>query len=551
MKAKPLAALRAALFNAVVITFGLLSIPVVAYSETGSDGGLKMADLVTPQDFIEYASINDENIHELYFSVILYEGTESCLMCHQDEGEAALDMGHFKWEGKSNRIAGLEGQTHGKNDLINNFCIAVPTNEGRCTQCHAGLGYKDKNFNFNDPRNVDCLVCHDQSGTYKKGMKTAGMPDPSVDLNVVARSIALGSEPQRKNCIGCHAKAGGGDNVKHGDLSMDMLATTREYDVHMGTDGADFACVACHDANHDPKSGEVNHGNAGMSLHSVNEGEMKQCADCHGNQNSIHADTPANIMFEQGWHERLACQVCHIPAIARKTPTKVEWYWSDAGQNIDPIPIDPETGRPTYDKKKGTFVWKNNVRPVLRYSNGTWERKVIGANDKYDAEPIQLGRPLGDHSDPDAMIYPFKRMIGNQPVDPNTSTVLVPHLFGMAGGPNPYWGKYDWNLALMDGAAYTGQNYSGTYAFGATEMLLSVNHEVAPAENALGAGPTPDNCMSCHYTDYIEWDELGWTGDPLDGGDRVQGQSQDPTSAKVSPMKASTLKGFDKTGPTK
>ena len=234
-----------------------------------------------------------------------------------------------------------------------------------------------------------------------------------------------------------------------------------------------------------------------------------------------------------------------------KHPPRVEWYWSDAGQNVDPIPIDPETDRPTYDKKKGTFVWKNNVRPVLRYSNGTWERKVIGANDKYDAEPIQLGKPLGDHSDPDAMIYPFKRMIGNQPVDPNTSTVLVPHLFGMAGGPNPYWGKYDWNLALMDGAAYTGQNYSGTYTFGATEMLLSVNHEVAPAENALGVGPTPDNCMSCHHTDYIEWDELGWTGDPLDGGDRVQGQSQDPASAKVSPMKASTLKGFDKTGPTK
>ena len=44
--------------------------------------------------------------------------------------------------------------------------------------------------------------------------------------------------------------------------------------------------------------------------------------------------------------------------------------------------------------------------------------------------------------------------------------------------------KLDWDLALQDGSAYTGQPYSGTYAFGQTEMLLSVNHEVAPAENA-------------------------------------------------------------------
>jgi octaheme c-type cytochrome (tetrathionate reductase family) len=525
MKARLLAAWHAVSFSVVALTFGLLLNPINAFSEFEAGSVIEKANLKTTEDFIEYASINDEDIHELYFSTLLYEGTESCLLCHKDEGMAALEMGHFKWEGQTGRIAGLEGQTHGKNDLLNNFCIAVPTNEGRCTQCHAGLGYADKNFNFNDPTNVDCLVCHDQSGTYKKGMKTAGMPDPSVDLNVVARSIALGSEPTRKNCIGCHAKAGGGDNVKHGDLSTDMIATTREYDVHMGTDGANFACTACHDANHDPKTGAVNHGNAGMSLHSVNEGDMKQCTDCHGSQNTIHAGTASETMFSAGWHERLACQVCHIPAIARKISTKTEWYWSDAGQNIDPVPIDPETGRPTYDKKKGSFVWSNNVRPVLRYSNGEWDRKVINASDKYAAEPILLAVPHGGYNDPDAMIYPFKLMVGNQPVDPNTSTVLVPHLFGMKGGPNPYWGKFDWNLALLDGAAYTGQDYSGTYAFGATEMLLSVNHEVAPAEKALGAGPTPDGCMDCHGTEHIDWDELGWTGDPLEGGDRVESSS--------------------------
>jgi len=37
-------------------------------------------------------------------------------------------------------IAGLEGKVIGKKDLLNNFCVAVPSNEGRCTQCHSGPG---------------------------------------------------------------------------------------------------------------------------------------------------------------------------------------------------------------------------------------------------------------------------------------------------------------------------------------------------------------------------------------------------------------------------
>jgi len=536
MKARLRSALHTVLLNIMVLTIGLLLIPLTAQAadsldtaNLGTVSGLQVAGkgaLVTSKDFIEYASIKDVDIHELYFGTILYEGTESCLLCHEAEAMAVLDMGHFKWEGKTSNIAGLEGGTHGKNDLLNNFCIAIPSNEGRCTQCHIGYGYKDAGYNFDDPANIDCLVCHDQSGTYKKAKKTAGLPEPTVDLNLVARSIALGSEPTRRACVNCHANAGGGDNIKHGDISTDLIATTREYDVHMGVDGANLVCVDCHGANHDPKSGELNHGNAGMSLHSVNEGEMKQCSDCHGNTDAIHADTDAaTTLFAENWHDRLACQVCHIPAIARKIATKTEWYWSEAGQDVSPIPVDPVSGRDTYSKLKGTFVWKNNVRPTLRYANGKWNRMVIGLTDKYDVEPIQLAEPLGDNSDPDAMIYPFKLMIGNQPVDANNRTVLVPHLFGTAGGPNPYWGKWDWNAALIDGAAAAGQDYSGSYIFANTEMLLSVNHEIAPAEKALGQGPVPEACMDCHNGPAVDWSALGWTADPLEGGQREESLS--------------------------
>jgi hypothetical protein len=248
---------------------------------------------------------------------------------------------------------------------------------------------------------------------------------------------------------------------------------------------------------------------------------MRQCADCHGSRDAIHADKDMAVMFEDGWHGRLACQVCHIPAIARAVSTKTEWYWEDAGKDVSPIPVDPATGRPTWDKKKGTFVWSNNVRPTLRFSNGQWNRMVIGVSDTYDEEPIVLAEPLGDHNDPEAMIYPFKLMVGNQPVDPKTRTVMVPHLFGKAGGENPYWAKYDWNAAIADGAAYTGQPYSGTYAFGSTEMLLSVNHEVAPAEQALGRWDEGGACRDCHKNGSIDWPALGWSDDPTEGGSRL------------------------------
>ena len=106
MNASLLAALRVVKPHVAALVIGLLLLPMTAYSETRGVSELQKADLLTPQDFLEYASINDEDIHDLYFSVILYEGTESCLMCHQKEGLAALEMGHFKWKGKTDRMSG-------------------------------------------------------------------------------------------------------------------------------------------------------------------------------------------------------------------------------------------------------------------------------------------------------------------------------------------------------------------------------------------------------------------------------------------------------------
>ena len=466
-----------------------------------------------------------EQLHKGYFEEHAYEGTQSCLDCHGKIGDDLLTTAHFTWAGESANIEGFAGGIHGKKDIINNFCIAIPSNEGRCTQCHAGYGYADATFDFTNPDNVDCLVCHDQTGLYAKAPTTAGLPPAEVgnppvplDLTLVAQSVAEnGGVPTIDNCIFCHANAGGGDNVKHGDLSMSLADTTRDFDVHMGTDGADYECVACHQVNKDGEGNVLSHGIGGMPYHSVDEGVMKQCDDCHGDRFNIHVGTTVQNIVNS--HDTLACQVCHIPTFARNTSTKVEWYWKDAGQDIAPIPVDPATGRATYDKKKGTFVWANNVRPTLRYFNGKYTKFLIGDNDQYTSLPAILAEPVGYYTDSDAMIYPFKKMIGNQPADAGVgnTTMLVPHLFGTAGGPNPYWGKYDWNLALEEGAAAAGQTYSGAYEFVPTEMYLSVNHEVAPKEMAYGKD---GHCDDCHFGTQVDWGALGWSGDPALGNNR-------------------------------
>jgi len=490
-------------------------VPDFPDEDINKDGQIDVEDCRAPN-----GAYDPVGLHKGYFTENTYTGTGDCLDCHGKIGDDILTTGHWNWAGIASNIEGFEGEVHGKADIINNFCIAVPSNEGRCTQCHIGYGWADKTFDFNNPKNIDCLACHDQTGTYQKDPKTAGNPVATVDLQAVARSVGeAGGVPTRKACLFCHANAGGGDNVKHGDLSSDLVATTREFDVHMGVDGANLGCVDCHEVQRDADGQLVSHGIGGMAFHSVDEGAMKTCTDCHGSAAGVHAGTTVQSTVEE--HPALACQVCHIPAFARKLATKMEWYWEDAGQDIDPIPVDPVTGKPLYDKMKGSFVWKTQVRPELRYSDGKWFKALIGVNDTFTATgPAQLARPSADRFTPGAMIYPYKKMIGNQTAayDAGTNTwkFIVPHLFGTKGGPNPYWSKYDWELALQDGALYTGQFYQpGSYVFADTEMLLSVNHEVAPKEMALGY----DNaCDDCHFSGQIDWVALGCTGDPARGG---------------------------------
>ena len=153
----------------------------LATEDMNKDGKVDTNDCRTPSGAYDAVSL-----HKGYFTENAYTGTTQCLNCHGKIGDDVMTTAHWKWEGTVSGIKGFEGTIHGKKDLINNFCQAVPSNEGRCSQCHIGIGWNDKTFNFGNPKNIDCLACHDQTGTYKKvatptATIPAGGPDPSVD----------------------------------------------------------------------------------------------------------------------------------------------------------------------------------------------------------------------------------------------------------------------------------------------------------------------------------------------------------------------------------
>jgi octaheme c-type cytochrome (tetrathionate reductase family) len=402
--------------------------------------------------------------------------TGNCLSCQPNEGQATLKTAHWNWQGPSPYTVGQEKRIDiGKrSNTINNFCINLNGNWPRCTSCHIGYGWKDADFDFNDMGRIDCLVCHDTTGTYKKAPPGAGFPKKNVDLVKVAQNVG---RPSRSTCgMNCHFLGGGGDAVKHGDMNSQLKAPAGDHDVHMGVDGKgmNFRCQDCHKTRNHMISGRS------VSVAAV-EGDLS-CEYCHTDKPHIGAEL---VDFHLNRHTKhVACQTCHIPIYAKTQPTKVYWDWSKAGQDIKPG--KDKYGMPTYLKKKGSFRWKEAVKPTYAWYNGTVKRYLLG--DRINEGGVtDLTRPVGSLQDPAARIYPFKIHGGKQISDAVYKYLIAPKLWG------GYWKDWDWNKAAEQGMKDAGLKYSGKYEFVETRMYWGLTHEVMPKEYAL-------SCAECHAT---------------------------------------------------
>jgi hypothetical protein len=270
-----------------------------------------------------------------------------------------------------------------------------------------------RTFDFTDMTKIDCLVCHDTTGTYKKTPTAAGMPDPKVDLVNVAKNVGHTS---RKTCGDCHFNGGGGEAVKHADLSRQLLQPERSCDIHMG--GYDFQCTDCHRTR--------NHKIAGRSSSvPVTEGRLS-CEGCHTDKPHYGDGLLDHHLNKHS--DTIACTTCHAPVYAKCKPTKTWWDWSKAGDTNRKAKKD-KYGMGDYHWKKGEFIWKESPKPVYRWYGGFMERVLLGDKIDMDAEWTDLTKPVGSINDPRSKISPFKIMGGVQPVDQENHYLLVPHLY--------------------------------------------------------------------------------------------------------------------------
>ncbi len=422
------------------------------------------------------------------------EVTKVCLSCHNLAGLQFHKTIHWTWldpTAPPERRVGKGGLT------VNNFCISLSSNWPRCTSCHAGYGWKDASFDFSDVSKIDCLVCHEKTGTYKKFPTGAGNPatEPTVfpennveylppNWNAVAQSVG---RPGRSNCGTCHFFGGGGDGVKHGDLDSSMTNPEKNLDVHMGSlasKGRDFDCVRCHTTKLHAIAGRIYDTPAAPDRKSLIQDDAIAKIMCE----SCHTATPHKAGSKANDHtDKVACQTCHIPTFARALPTKMSWDWSTAGKLKDgkPFKVEGPLDRPSYDSKKGDFVWAKNVVPEYYWFNGAMLN--VTAKDQIDpSKPVRLSWPRGDRNDPKARIAPFKVHRGKTPYDPVNATMVVPHLFGK--DPAAYWKSFDWETSIKAGMETTGLPYSGRYDFVATEYAYPTTHMVAPKDQALACG---------------------------------------------------------------
>lgn len=414
--------------------------------------------------------------------------TEACLSCHNKTGQEVMQSSHWKW---SRTVINENGDTLelGKKNIINNFCIGVETNKPRCTSCHIGYGWDDEGFDFTAERNIDCIVCHDQTGTYKKFPTMAGYPvkEEKVfggkkftppDYNLIAQNIGM---PKRENCGSCHYSGGGGNNVKHGDIEKVLNNTTKNIDIHMAVDGQDMSCTACHITNQHNIQGQL------YSVSSHNR-ERTTCTQCH-------TDTPHESQRINMHANKVACQTCHIPTYAKDAPTKMYWDWSTAGRhNADGSLVTEKdsNGFVTYLGKKGNFKWERNVTPEYVWFNGNATQYQLGDKIGDTTKAVQINTLLGSYEDPNSKIIPVKVHRGKQIFDPVNNIMIVPHLYGKDS--TSYWKNFDWNKASATGMKSAGLPYSGEYAFIKTEMYWPINHMVSSRYESL-------NCTDCHSRD--------------------------------------------------
>lgn len=429
-----------------------------------------------------------------------YEGTKTCLQCHETQAKHVFSSIHYQWRGDAPNLVNAGNEPIGKLNSNNDFCtnpsiswIAILTNEqgkvigNGCSKCHAGLGQKpSREMTQAQLENIDCLLCHAPGYRRQVVKKPDGnlawvptaMSDPAVMLNM-AQSVA---RPTNETCLQCHVGSGGGINYKRGDLETVHMRPTRDFDVHMG---GGMQCIQCHKFTDHRVAG----GGTQMSGMDMPNSARPQCESCH-------ARTAHRNPVLDRHTQSVYCTTCHIPSFARKDPTDMHRDWSKA---------EPVAGEGRFEP---AIELKSNVKPVYAWWNGKGKIALLNTPVKREANgKVAMYKPQGSISDGDARIYAFKYHTARIPIDAATNE-MIPVQVGLVfrngateqavkAGAKNYLGREVANVGWID-----------------TERYMGLFHAVTPKQNAL-------QCNDCHGAGTrMDWKALGYAGDPQKVGGR-------------------------------
>jgi hypothetical protein len=438
-----------------------------------------------------------DSTHKEYFEH--YEGTATCLQCHEDEAKTFFHSQHYQWQGDAPQIVNSDGEKLGKRNTINDFCTNPMANwigltrnsrgevitQG-CSKCHAGLGLvPTPELSQQQLENIDCLICH-VSG-YRRDLYPND--DGSLSwkpilwknqegLDSVSKRVSL---PTRTMCLRCHSGSGGGPNFKRGDLEYALADPDPDFDVHMATEGNDLQCITCHGGEDHRVRGR------GTDLSGTDmPSKPLSCdaADCHGS-------TPHKAEVLNYHTARVYCTTCHIPTFAKDDATDMVRDWSTAAYNE------------VTDKYSATITLGKDVTPAYAWYNGTTWEQLPGQPVKMQPDgTVGMMVPQGSRTDPKARIYAFKLHRAKMPVLDQKSWIIpiVVEEFFASGNMDE---------AVENAAKDMYGIEDASYHWVDTTRYMGIFHEVVPAKQAL-------SCLDCHGPDgHLDWNALGYAGDPL------------------------------------
>lgn len=395
----------------------------------------------------------------------------NCIECHSEQASAVHQSTHYQWQGEAPDMVNDRFSLQGKlNNAVNSYCVNIKGDWPVCGSCHAGRGKRP-----DDPsaglENVDCLMCH--NADYAQARKrladgSMGVENPSDAL------VQTIHAPTRANCLSCHAKAGGGDGVKRGDLSLALINNSDKFfDYHMNSSGADLACQDCHRFENHRVIGK---GSDLRPTDDLERGAELKCDSCHGEDVQDHPKEVARHL------PRVACQTCHIPYYA-KVPTETHRDWLTHHDGTDASSCteqNPCPGHP-YTEKAAFLI------PQYKWWNRTSDNYLLhdDAARTYDAEKqtYPTSRPLGDVTD--GKLYPFKYKTAFQPktIADNRLIALDTYEYLAKSG--------NIDKSVAQGLVNMGYPADEPYEWVTTDTYQLINHGVGGHDEAL-------DCKDCH-----------------------------------------------------